>query len=252
MRDRRSIWLAEALRLSHKNRRKIPVSDLVDYEEEVLRKISKDRAEELMHSVDRPGKGETTHFSIVDREGMAVGVTQSLNSYFGARVVNPKLGFLYNDYMTEFKRSKPKHPYALRPQGMPYSSMAATILSKDGEPALVIGSPGSKRIISAIVQVISHWVDIRRGIAAAVNSPRLHVEPGDLLYLEPRQMQIPPSLLLKMERRGYNIVRPLSSLYQGNLNPYFGGVHAVAKDPSGWRGAADPRRDGTVGYAWSR
>jgi gamma-glutamyltranspeptidase/glutathione hydrolase len=73
-----------------------------------------------------------------------------------------------------------------------------------------------------------------------------------MLYLEPRQMRISPSLLLKMERRGYNIVRPLSSLYQGNLNPYFGGVHAVARESSGWRGGADPRRDGTVGYAWTR
>jgi gamma-glutamyltranspeptidase/glutathione hydrolase len=252
MTDRRWIWLAEALRISHRNRHQIPVSNLEDYGEEVLTKISKDRAKDLMISVEKPGTGETTHFSILDGEGTAVGVTQSLNSYFGAKVANPKLGFLYNDYMTEFKRGEPKHPYALRPQGMPYSSMAATILSRDGEPVLVIGSPGSKRIISAVVQVISHWADIRQGIAAAVDAPRLHVDPWNLMYLEPRQMQIPPSLLLKMERRGYKIVRPLSSLYQGNLNPYFGGVHAVAKDPSGWQGAADPRRDGTVGYAWFR
>lgn len=250
--DDRSIWLAEALRITLKNRRRAPVSDLENYEEHVSIKISKERARNLMKWVDRPGSGETTHFSVVDRNETAVGVTQSLNAYFGAKMAHPKLGFLYNNYMTEFKRNRPKDPFCLRPCAVPFSSMAATILARDGKPALVLGSPGSRRIISAVVQVISHWVDIENGIDSAVDAPRLHVEPGDRLYLEPRQIRIPPSLLLRMERRGYHIVRPLSSLYQGNLNPYFGGVHAVARESAGWQGAADPRRDGTVGYAWIR
>jgi gamma-glutamyltranspeptidase/glutathione hydrolase len=250
--DRRYIWLAEALRITHRNRRKAPVSDLINYDREVAEKIKKQKALQLMDRVRRPGSGETTHFSIVDGKGMAVGVSQSLNSYFGAKVVNGRLGFLYNDYMSEFMLKKPTHPFALRPRGIPYSSMSATLLSRNGKPALLVGSPGSQRIISAVVQVISHWVDVGRGIEAAVSTPRLHVEPRDRLYLESRQMRIPPSLLLKMERRGYDIVRPLSSLYRGNLNPYFGGVHAVALEAAGWRGAADPRRDGTVGYAWLR
>ena len=135
---------------------------------------------------------------------------------------------------------------------MPYSSISPTILSKDGEPALVVGSPGSQRIISAVVQVISHWVDVGKGIEAAVSAPRLHVEPRNQLYLEPHQIGISPSLLLDLERRGYHVVRPLSSLYMGNLNPYFGGVHAVAREESEWRGASDPRRDGVVGNAWFR
>jgi len=250
--DHRLIWLAEALRICHRNRRKTPISDHENYEREVSEKTSKDRAFDLVKSVDRPGAGETTHFSIVDGKGMAVGVTQSLNSYFGAKVANPKLGLLFNDYMAEFKLNRPKHPFALRPKGIPYSSMGATILSRDGEPALVVGSPGSHRIISAVVQVISHWIDVGKGIEAAVSSPRLHVEPKNQLYIEPRQFRIPPSLLLELEQRGYNIVRPLSSLYKGDLNPYFGGVHAVAREESGWLGASDPRRDGAVGYAWFR
>jgi gamma-glutamyltranspeptidase len=54
--------------------------------------------------------------------------------------------------------------------------------------------------------------------------------------------------LLELERRGYSIVRPLSSLHKGDLNPFFGGVHAIALEKGCWQGAADPRRDGTVGF----
>ena len=132
---------------------------------------------------------------------------------------------------------------------MPYSSMSGTILAKNGNPVLAVGSPGSKRIISAVVQVVSHWVDVKKGIKAAVAAPRLHVVPEDDLFLELRQKQIPLPLLLKLELRGYSVVRPLTTLFKEDLNPFFGGVHAVALENGVWDGAADPRRDGTVGKA---
>jgi gamma-glutamyltranspeptidase/glutathione hydrolase len=241
----RLIWLAEALRIGHRSRLEAPIDDLVNYDAAIVDRLGKQTIEEHARSFARPGAGETTHFSIVDRDGMAVGVTASINSFYGAKVAHPRLGFLYNDYMRDFLVDRPNHPFALRPGAMAYSSMSATILCRNGEAALVLGSPGSKRIISTVVQVISHWVDGSRDVRAAVAAPRVHVIPERSLYVE--DDHIPPSQLVRLERRGFVVLSPVSSLSKTRLNPYFGGVHAVGREASGWRGAPDPRRDGTAG-----
>jgi gamma-glutamyltranspeptidase len=72
--------------------------------------------------------------------------------------------------------------------------------------------------------------------------------PVEEVLLEMRPSN-PRSTLLELEQRGYTVHQPLSSLFSGDLNPYFGRVHACAKQDDGWRGAADPRRDGAVTYA---
>ena len=240
----RLAWLADTLVAANRQRAFRPVADLIDYEEAVAEKASKKKAKRIVRSLFRFGTGETTHFSVADASGMMVGVTQSLNSYYGARVSSPKLGFLYNDYMREFIAGAHSHPFALRPGAMPYSSMSATVLSKEGEPILVLGSPGDLRIISAVVQVISHWVDVGAGIEAAVHAPRLHVAREDEVLLETRPGDL--DALLHLELRGFSVLQPMSSLFSGELNPYFGGVHAVAKEEGRLVGAADPRRDGAV------
>jgi gamma-glutamyltranspeptidase/glutathione hydrolase len=242
----RTLWLAEALRIAQRHRRFRPVPDPLDYEEIVSQKTSKEKAKRIVHSLTRMGLGETTHFSIVDRHGTVVGVTQSLNSYFGSKTAHPKLGFLYNDYMREFIAGVERHPYGLRSFAMPYSFMSATVLSLDGSPKLVLGSPGDDRIVSAVVQVLSHWVDIDQGIKAAVRAPRLHAMRHEEVLLEKRPRD--ENTLLTLEEAGYTVHLPLSSLFDGSLNPYFGGVNALAKERKGWRGAADPRRDGAVEY----
>ncbi len=243
--DEATLWMAEALRAVHGNRLERPVPDLVRYEEEVRRRTSKARADELVDEFELGGGGETTHFSVVDHEGTVVACTQSLNAYFGAKVMSRELGVLYNDYMREFVTDDSEHPFALRPEGLPYSSMSATVLAKDGRPVLGLGSPGSRRIISAVVQVASHWVTRGEGIDAAVAAPRLHVVPeDDALMFERRPTS--RALLRELERRGFHPSIPLSSLFEGGLNAYFGGVHAVAREGEGWAGAADPRRDGAV------
>ncbi len=244
---RRAVWLAEALRIAHRNRRADPVAGYSSEKAELLEKIGKARAKQLAATFEHPGSGETTHFSVVDKTGMAVGVTQSLNAYFGAKVASPALGFLYNDYMKEFEIGRADHPFALRPQAPPYSSMSATVLSRRGEVGLVLGSPGSARIISAVAQVASHWVDAGQGVEAAVVAPRLHVVPDNNLYVETKSL--PDALIAELKRRGFKFVEPNFGLTEEGLDPYFGGVHAIARDASGWRGAADPRRDGRVSYA---
>jgi len=243
----RAVWMAEALRIALRHRSFRPIPNPLEYEEAVARKINKEKARRIAHAMVRAGSGETTHFSIVDREGTVVGVTQSLNSCFGAKTPHEKLGFLYNDYMREFIAGVERHPYALRSFSMPYSFMSATVLALGESPQLVLGSPGDDRIVSAVVQVLSHWVDVDSGIKTAVRAPRLHTLRHHELLLEKRPRD--EEFLLALEEAGYNVHLPVSSLFSGNLNPYFGGVHALAREPGGWRGAADPRRDGAVEYA---
>jgi gamma-glutamyltranspeptidase/glutathione hydrolase len=247
---RRLIWLAEMLRTAHRYRQRRPLADLSGYEQVIGRELTKEKAAKLVRSSLRAPSGETTHFSVVDGGGTAVGVTQSLNSYFGAKAAGRDLGFLYNDYMREFVLGSEAHPFALRPGAAPISFMSATALAREGRPVLVLGSPGDDRIISAVVQVISHWVDVGHGVENAVAAPRMHTLRGETLLLE--EAPPDPDALVGLERRGYTIYRPLTSLFGGELNPYFGGVHAVAHEADGWRGAADPRRDGAVRVARRR
>ncbi|MFT4840998.1 MAG: gamma-glutamyltranspeptidase/glutathione hydrolase [Candidatus Azotimanducaceae bacterium] len=243
-------WMATALRTAHTTRMENPVGDGTQNEGRLRRYTSKEEAaarhaERLAER--HVGSGETTHFSVVDGDGVMVTVTQSLNNYFGAKVAHPKLGFLYNDYMREFVRGDASHAFALAPSALPFSSMSATILSKDGKAVFGVGSPGGRRIVSAVVQVTSNWVDQDMGLEAAVAAPRIHVVPEtQRLFVETAFAPpvLSPDLLLSLERRGFRVVVPHTSLDRRGLSPYFGGVHAVSVTVNGPRAAADPRRDG--------
>jgi gamma-glutamyltranspeptidase/glutathione hydrolase len=189
---------------------------------------------------------ETTHFSVVDRNGIVVSANLSINNYFGSKSASPDLGFLYNDYMHEFKINTPGHPFNLRSTAIPYSSMTPTILMKDGKPVMAIGSPGSERIISAIVQVVSPWIDAKLSLKEAVAYPRIHVTPDSVIYLESNDLQGEEIFIL--EKNGFKFEMPTSDIIINDLNPYFGGIHAIALENNQWKGVADPRIDGTVGY----
>jgi gamma-glutamyltranspeptidase/glutathione hydrolase len=234
--------IAQALQIAHRSRSESPVNDLINYHEDVNLKTDKDYAKELLdHS-----NGETTHFSVVDKDGMVVSATLSINNYFGSKSVGPELGFLYNDYMNEFKLNEADHPFNLEPNAMPYSSMTPTILMKEGKPVMAIGSPGSERIISATVQVISLWIDAGLSIEEAVAHPRMHVTPEKTVYTESDDLTDEEKLSL--EKAGFKFEDPPAEIIVNDLNPYFGGVNAVAFECDEWKGAADPRRDGAVGY----
>jgi gamma-glutamyltranspeptidase/glutathione hydrolase len=240
----RLIWLAEALRIAHRQRARRAFANAATSAAALTGELDKNKARKLIRHSMRSGVGETTHFSVVDALGTMVGVTQSLNSYYGSKAASRKLGFLYNDYMRELIVGVEGHPFALRPHAAPLSFMSATILSRDRRPALVLGSPGDDRIISAVVQVISRWVDVAQSVGEAVAAPRVHTLRGETVLLETRPRE--QRALIGLERRGYTVYQPLTSLFAGELNPYFGGVHAVALEEGGWSGAADPRRDGAV------
>jgi len=254
--DDRRMRLLEALRIGHGSRREQPVSSYVDYAGEVAVRTSKAEAARLLqeyrsdlgaHSGEQGG-GETTHFSVVDGDGLAVAVTQSIDSYFGAGVAHPRLGFLYNNYMQGFQVDDPGAPYALEGMQMPKSSMSATIVSRQGETRLVLGSPGSARIISAVAQTVSYWVDVEQDVVSSVAAFRVHVVPPDQAYVEGPELA--PGLLGGLAERGFRLLRPTYGVSDSQLDPYFGGVHALAFEQGNWTGAPDPRRDGRVGFAW--
>ena len=181
--------------------------------------------------------GETTHLSVMDRHGNAVSLTQSIERVFGAKEVNPYLGFLYNNYMSAFEYSDMTHPYYLRPNAVPWASVAPTIIFRSQKPWLVIGSPGSERIISTIAQVILRLA--RQSPFDAVAAPRMHCSRDGMVSLEAACMRddIPPYL----RQRGFTIdIREPMSFYLGC-------VQLVLHADGEFIGVADPRRDGSAG-----
>lgn len=239
----------QALHLAHQDRKDAPVTDLVNYQAIVKQKTDKAYAKQLLDNYKPPSSlhvvqeqdGETTHFSVVDKDGLAVAVTASINAYFGAAAASPELGFLYNTYMDDFELGKPDHPFGIRPGQMNYSSMSPTIVQKEDETVLIIGSPGSARIISAVAQLTQLWIDSELTLPEVVATPRLHAINGKV-YSEDRTT--PEAWLSHFRAQGFGIAFPTYDLTEGGLNAYFGGVHAIAFENKKWVGAFDPRRDG--------
>ena len=142
---------------------------------------------------------ETTHYSVMDKAGVSVAVTTTLNLGYGNRIVVPGAGFLLNNEMDDFS-AKPNEPNAYGLLGdeankiesgkRMLSSMTPTIVTRDGAPVLVTGSPGGSTIINTVFQVLLNVLDHDMDIEQAVASPRIHhqwlpnmirVEPGALL-----------------------------------------------------------------------
>lgn len=178
---------------------KNPVEKLLDknYAREIRTKISPFKAG-VSQDLKPEGFGEsneTTHYSIVDDEGNAVAVTYTLNGSFGAGVVAPGTGILLNNEMDDFT-AKPGVPNlyglvqgeanAIEPKKTPLSSMSPTIVSKDGKPFMVIGSPGGARIITITLESIVNVIDHGMNIQEAIDAPRIHHQwLPDKVYMEP-------------------------------------------------------------------
>lgn len=125
----------------------------------------------------------TTHYSIADKDGNAVSVTYTLNDWFGAKVTAAKTGVLLNDEMDDFtaKVGVPNlyglvqgEANAIAPGKRPLSSMSPTIVSKDGKPVMVVGTPGGSRIITAVLLTMINAIDYDINAQEAVDMPRFH------------------------------------------------------------------------------
>jgi gamma-glutamyltranspeptidase/glutathione hydrolase len=184
----------------------------------------------------------TTHFCVVDRSGNAVANTYTLNESFGSRYVVEGAGFLLNDEMDDFS-IKPGVPNvyglvggtanAIAPGKRMLSSMAPTIVTRDGKLFLVIGSPGGSRIITSICEAMINVIDHGMNVADAVGAPRFHSQwLPDRVDIEP--FGFPRDVVTALEARGHKV---------DDTYGWWGQVHAIQLD--GQRslllGAADPR-----------
>ncbi len=191
---------------------------------------------------DNEGKN-TTHFSVIDRDGNAVSNTYTLNFSYGLGLIAGGTGVLLNNELDDFT-AKPGASNAFGllgytanlpgPNKRPLSSMTPTIVLKDGKPVLVTGSPGGSRIITAVLQVIVNMIDFQMTVAEAVNWPRLHNQwQPDVVLAEPG---FDPGVLDALTARGHKIepTRPSTS------------ANSIAVTPNGIVGAADARTRGSL------
>ncbi|EXJ14751.1 gamma-glutamyltransferase family protein [Imhoffiella purpurea] len=181
--------------------------------------------------------GETTHLSVMDAAGNAVGLTQSIERVYGSFAASPELGFLYNNYMSAFEYQDITHPYYLRPNAVPWASVAPTIVFRGPQPWMTVGSPGSERIVSAILQVL---LRLERGATPfdAVEAPRLHCSVKGKVSLEGTRMRDDIPRLLR--RHGFEVEM------RDPYSFYLGCVQLVLREDGGFVGVADPRRDGSA------
>jgi gamma-glutamyltranspeptidase / glutathione hydrolase len=161
----------------------------------------------------QPEKPQTTHFSVVDRARNAVAVTFTLNGGFGAGVIAGNTGFLLNDEMDDFTAKAGAanmfglvqgEANAIAPGKRPLSSMAPTIVLKDGQLRMVVGSPGGPRIITIVLETIINMIDHDMTPQEAVDAPRLHMQwLPDVLYTE--RLGLSPDTRAALEALGYHI-----------------------------------------------
>lgn len=225
----------------------VPTDKLISkvYAKEIFRKIKPNMA--IPSSKVRPGlkqihEGDnTTHYSVIDKEGNAVSVTYTINTGYGSGAAIMGAGFLLNNEMDDFS-IKPgvKNYYglvgsdanAIEPNKRPLSSMSPTIVLKDGKVFLVVGSPGGARIITTVLQVISNVIDHNMDISTAVMAPRFHMQwLPDEIRVEPFGLNM--DVKKRLQNMGYKI----------SEQPYMGDVNAILIKDGNITGANDTRKE---------
>jgi gamma-glutamyltranspeptidase / glutathione hydrolase len=189
----------------------------------------------------------TTHFSVVDKDGNAVANTYTINLSYGTGLVAEGTGILLNNELDDFS-AKPGVPNAfgliggdanaVEPRKRPLSSMSPTLVLEQGRPFLVTGSPGGSRIITTTLQIIMNVIDHDMNIAEATEAPRIHHQwlPDELRIEE----GISPDTVRLLEAQGYMV----------DVNDVMGSTQSIMITEDGLFGSSDPRRAGalTLGY----
>jgi gamma-glutamyltranspeptidase/glutathione hydrolase len=191
----------------------------------------------------------TTHFTITDCDGRIVSITQTVGPLFGARVITPELGFVYAATMGSYLSAADQTPGS-----RPRTTIAPTVVTRDGEVLLALGAAGGMRILSAIVQTISRHLDQGHDPVTAVALPRVHpvrdeAESGErVAYAYKANLEMTPergwpiSVADALKTFGFEI----ESVEQ---HASFGRVHLVARTGDAWDGVADPDWEGTAAGA---
>ncbi len=229
----------------------IPIARLVsrDYGQHLARGINPARA--TPSSLVAPGLGplppdesrETTHFSVIDREGNAVSNTYTLNFSYGSRIVVPGTGILLNNEMDDFS-AKPGSPNAygliggrrnaIEPGKRMLSSMTPTLLINRNDTIVATGSPGGSRIINIVLQVVSNIIDHGMNVTDATQAPRFHHQwlPDELRVED----GLRPEITRQLAEWGH-LVRPTTPI---------GSTQTVMMKNGGFLGASDPRIGGAL------
>jgi gamma-glutamyltranspeptidase/glutathione hydrolase len=188
-----------------------------DYAASVRAMIAPDRA--TPSDMVKPGvspreKAETTHYSVIDAQGNAVAVTYTINGIFGAGVMAPGTGFLLNDEMDDFTVAPgganlyelvQGAANAIAPGKRPLSSMAPTLVVRDGRVVYALGSPGGPRIITIVLETALDLIDFGLSPQQAVDAPRFHHQGApDTLFVEP--FALSPDTASILRGMGYDIV----------------------------------------------
>jgi gamma-glutamyltranspeptidase/glutathione hydrolase len=195
-----------------------------------------------------PEGDSTTHFSVIDKNGMAVSNTYTLERSYGARVVVKGAGFLLNNEMGDFNW-RPGYtdrsgvigtaPNLIAPGKRMLSSMTPTIVAKDGKVVLVTGSPGGRTIINTVLCVVLNVLEFDMPLAEAVAAPRLHHQwfPDEVRI---ERLDEPLAAIARLKQMGHSVYSPRQ-----------GDAHSIWVSPrtGGYVGAADRRISGkAAGY----
>jgi len=225
-----------------------------DYAAKIRAAIAPDKAgisKDLKPGVPPHEGNNTTHYSIVDKSGNAVSVTYTLNDWFGAKVTVPGTGVLLNNEMDDFT-AKVGVPnlYGLvqgeannvAPGKRPLSSMSPTIVTKDGKPVMVVGTPGGSRIITAVLHTIINVIDYDMNIQEAVDATRFHQQwLPETTNLEPFAVSPDTRKLLEAMGHKFSGAQPAN-----HVAAILVGAPSLAGKPVGnnrYYGANDPRRN---------
>jgi gamma-glutamyltranspeptidase/glutathione hydrolase len=193
----------------------------------------------------------TTHYSIADGQGNAVSVTYTLNDWFGARVTAAGTGVLLNNEMDDFT-SKPGVPnmYGLvqgaankiEPGKRPLSSMTPTIVTRDGKPWMIVGTPGGSRIITATMLTFLNVVDYGMDLQEAVDAPRIHQQwlPEET-FVEDRAVS--PDTRKLLEAMGHKLTKPQPENHVAAILIGAPALNAAPVGDNKFYGAVDPRRN---------
>ena len=217
-------YIAEALRHAFVDRNFLlgdpdfvdnPVERLVsdDYAAAIRATIRPDKAaksEDVRPGTEPHESTETTHYSVVDKDGNAVSVTYTINGLFGAKVIAGDTGIFLNNEMDDFT-TRPAAPNmfglvqgeknAVAPGKRPLSSMSPTIVTRDGRLFMVTGGRGGPRIISTVVGTIMNVVDYGMNLQEAVNAPRIHHQwLPDQIFVEPMALSADTRAMLESAR----------------------------------------------------
>jgi len=232
-----------------------PLTQLLDrrYAEKLRATIDPDRAGDsaALKPGLPPSEGlHTTHYSIADRFGNAVAVTYTLNDWFGGRVTAAGTGVLLNDEMDDFT-AKPGVPnmYGLvqgetnriEPGKRPLSSMTPTIVTRNGKPWMILGTPGGSRIITAVMLTMLNVIDYDMDIQEAVDAPRIHQQwLPETTYVETRALS--PDTRALLVAMGHKLVAPQPENHVAAILIGAPALNATPVDGMKFFGALDHRR----------